>query len=74
MTAVATNGVDISAPSGPMVLCPDASGSGQLTQRYPSANQVTLWVNGILDRLIPGPGQTAWVYFSRPQGHYVVVG
>ena len=61
MTAVATNGVDISAPSGPMVLCPDASGSGQLTQRYPSANQVTLWVNGILDRLIPDrqPGFTS---------------
>ncbi len=44
-----------------MVLCPDASGSGQLTQRYPSANQVTLWVNGILDRLIPDrqPGFTS---------------
>ena len=59
VTAAATNGVDISALSGPMLLCPDAS--GQLTSWYPSANEVTLWVNGILDRLIANrqPGFTS---------------
>ena len=59
VTAAATNGVDVSALSGPMLLCPDAS--GQLTHRYPSANEVTLWVNGILDRLIANrqPGFTS---------------
>ena len=59
VTAAATNGVDISALSGPMLLCPDAS--GQLTSRYPSANEVTLWVNDILDRLIANgqPGFTS---------------
>ena len=51
MNAAATDGVDLSAVSGPLLLCPDAS--GQLTQRYASAYEVTAWINGILDRLIP---------------------
>ena len=60
MNAAVTNGVDLSVVSGPLLLCPDAS--GQFTQRrYPSANEVTAWVNGILDRLIPNrlPGFTS---------------
>ncbi len=42
-----------------MLLCPDAS--GELTQRYPTANEVTAWVNGLLDRLVPNrqPGFTS---------------
>ena len=59
VTAAATNGVDMSVITGPLLLCPDAS--GQLTHRYPPANEVTAWVNGILDRLIPNrkPGFTS---------------
>ena len=48
--AAAANGVDLESLIGPMLLCPDAS--GQLTHRYPSSNEVTNWVNGILNRLI----------------------
>ena len=59
VSAASTNGVDLSVVSGPLLLCPDAS--GQLTQRYPSANEVTAWVNGLLDRLVPDrqPGFTS---------------
>ena len=59
MNAAVTNGVDLSVVSGPLLLCPDAS--GQLTQRYPSANEITAWIHGILDRLIPNrlPGFTS---------------
>lgn len=59
VAAAATNGVDIATVSGPLLLCPDAA--GQLTGRYPSANEVTAWVNGILDRLVSNrqPGFTS---------------
>lgn len=59
VAAAATNGVDIATVSGPLLLCPDAA--GQLTGRYPSANEVTAWANGILDRLIANrqPGFTS---------------
>ena len=59
VNAASTNGVDLSVVSGPLLLCPDAS--GQLTQRYPTANEVTAWVNGLLDRLVPNrqPGFTS---------------
>lgn len=51
VSAATMNGVDLSMVSGPLLLCPDVS--GRLTGRYPSANEVTAWVNGILDRLVP---------------------
>ena len=59
VSAASTNGVGLSVVSGPLLLCPDAS--GQLTSRYPSANEVTAWVNGLLDRLVPDrqPGFTS---------------
>ena len=50
VSAATMNGIDLNLVSGPLLSCPDAA--GQPTGRYPSANEVTAWVNGILDRLV----------------------